>query len=102
MHRRAVFDRIIERPLAAEDRTNQVERNMARGHRFGHQSPDTAIYRVTSDETMLLARTPRLNLCSRARHQTSNARPSLFLALGWVLLRSAVAFFSVVRANSAN
>jgi len=34
MHRRAVFDRIVERALAAEHRTDQVERDMARGQRF--------------------------------------------------------------------
>jgi len=82
MHCGAVFDRIIEGPLAAEHRTDQVERNMARGHRFWHQSSDKPIYRVVPDQKMLLARTPRFNLCSRARNQTSNARRPLFRAFG--------------------
>ena len=36
-HRRIVFDRVVERPLAAEHRTDQVERNVPRVWRLGHQ-----------------------------------------------------------------
>src|SRR6516225_1031397 len=37
VHRRIVFDRVIERPLAAEHHTDQVQRNASRGRRLGHQ-----------------------------------------------------------------
>ena len=40
MHRCALFDRIVERSLAAEHRPDQIERDMACGRRFGHQSTD--------------------------------------------------------------
>src|SRR5215470_920944 len=45
MHRRSFLDRIVERSLAAEHRTDQVERNMARGRRFGHQGSVTPFSR---------------------------------------------------------
>jgi hypothetical protein len=37
VHRRIVVDRVIEWPLATEDRSDQVERNFARNWRLGHQ-----------------------------------------------------------------
>ena len=41
-HRRIVVDRVVERPLAAENRGNQVERNFTRGWRLGHQGSATS------------------------------------------------------------
>jgi hypothetical protein len=49
MHRRTVLDRIIERALAAEHRADQVERNISRGRRFGHQSSSETMYRPIAD-----------------------------------------------------
>ena len=57
---------------------------------------------MTPDRRMLLDRTPRCNLRSRAWNQTF--RVSSAFCFGWsdeVVLRAAVAFFSVVRAHSA-
>jgi hypothetical protein len=42
VHRRIVVKRVIERSLAAEDRSDQVERNFARTWRLGHQGSTTS------------------------------------------------------------
>jgi hypothetical protein len=49
MNRRTGLDRIIERALAAEHRADQVERNISRRQRFGHQSSSETMYRPVAD-----------------------------------------------------